>query len=104
MPFSGTTSLVTLLIVWGLSSELLQTDVFPGPLVVFASLAREALSGELWVHLSATLGRVLAAFGLAWIASGCISGQHHEMIITPTMTSAVEVTCSFLLAINESID
>ena len=67
MPFSGTTSLVTLLIVWGLSSALLQTDVFPGPLVVFSSLAREALSGELWVHLSATLGRVLAAFGLAWI-------------------------------------
>ena len=82
MPFSGTTSLVTLLIVWGLSSELLQTDVFPGPLVVFASLAREALSGELWVHLSATLGRVLAAFGLAWVVGvviGVLLGRSDAM-------------------------
>ena len=33
----------------------------------FFKSCKEALSGELWVHLSATLGRVLAAFGLAWI-------------------------------------
>ena len=58
--FSGTTSLVTLLIVWGLSSELLQTDVFR-TFGRFCKSCEEALNGELWVHLSATLGRVLAA-------------------------------------------
>ena len=68
MPFAATTSLVALVVVWGVSSQLLQTDVFPGPLVVFESLSREASSGELWVHLNATFGRVLAAFGLAWIS------------------------------------
>ena len=78
MPFSAAASLVAFLVFWGLSSELFQTDVFPGPLVVFASLGREAISGDLWVHLSATFGRVLAAFGLAWITGvfiGVILGR-----------------------------
>ena len=51
-------------------------------MVVFASLAREALSGELWVHLSATLGRVLAAFGLAWVVGvfiGVLLGRSDAM-------------------------
>ena len=64
----------------GLSANC-SNGCFPGPLVVFESLAREALSGELWVHLSATLGQVVAAFGRPgrWRFYWCASRRSDAM-------------------------
>ena len=62
-----------LVITWAFASHLAQSDAFPGPIVVGLKILQESMSGELWIHLGATFGRVLLAFGLAW-AAGIIIG------------------------------
>jgi NitT/TauT family transport system permease protein len=66
MRFTTTTSLAVLVITWAVTSQLAQSDAFPGPLAVGAKMLQESMNGELWVHLGATFGRVMVAFGLAW--------------------------------------
>ena len=66
MRFTTTVSLVSLAITWAVASHLAQSDAFPGPLAVGAKIFQESANGELWVHLGATFGRVVVAFGLAW--------------------------------------
>lgn len=50
---------------WGLALLRGEPRVLPAPPEVAATLWAEAASGRLWHHLSATLGRVAVAFGLA---------------------------------------
>lgn len=50
---------------WGLSLLRADARVLPAPPEVLDVLWDEGRSGRLWHHLSATLGRVAAAFGLA---------------------------------------
>ncbi|MHA3916545.1 ABC transporter permease [Halovulum sp. GXIMD14793] len=55
-----------LLLVWILAAWLAaDPNTLPGPLRVSQVLIKEASSGALWLHLSATLLRVLAAFAIA---------------------------------------
>jgi len=78
MRFATTISLVVLVITWGITSHLAQSDAFPGPVAVGQKILQEGANGELWIHLGATFGRVLVAFGLAWavgIAIGVALGR-----------------------------
>ena len=78
MRFATTISLVVLVITWGITSHLAQSDAFPGPIAVGQKILQEGANGELWIHLGATFGRVLVAFGLAWavgIAIGVALGR-----------------------------
>lgn len=59
-------SLAALVVCWELGARALgDVDVLPAPLQVWAVMGAEAASGELWLHMGATLARVAAAFGLA---------------------------------------
>jgi NitT/TauT family transport system permease protein len=51
--------------LWTVASMPLPDYILPGPLRVFASLQALIVSGELWRHLSITLGRVAAGFLVA---------------------------------------
>jgi NitT/TauT family transport system permease protein len=53
---------------WGLSALRGDPQVLPAPPAVGATLWAEAAAGRLWLHLSATMGRVAAAFALAMAA------------------------------------
>ena len=68
---------VVLFLLWQLLSWILQEPILPPPLIVVRSLVTE-LSGDLIVHLGASLWRVLAstllAIGLA-APAGLILGQ-----------------------------
>ncbi|MCD1619454.1 ABC transporter permease [Salipiger manganoxidans] len=66
-------SLLALLGLWLVAAAFADPMVLPGPAHVWEVLLREAGSGKLWLHLSMTLWRVLAAFGLAMVA-GCALG------------------------------
>ncbi|MCL1484721.1 ABC transporter permease [Marinobacter sp. M3C] len=57
--------LPSVLVLWALVSGLIQSPLLPSPSDVLDSLMREANSGDLWYHLSATLRRVVLAFFLA---------------------------------------
>ncbi len=65
-------SLFALLAVWYVVALVSDPSVFPGPGLVFDAFIVEFQSGELLTHLAATLGRVILAFGLAWIFGGLI--------------------------------
>lgn len=58
-------SLALLLGIWTLAAQWAGASNLPDPLTVLAAVAREARSGDLFLHLGATLARVLLAFGLA---------------------------------------
>lgn len=60
-------------VLWLVVAELTGSSVLPGPIVVAAKLAEEFGSGDLFVHLGATLARVAASFILA-MAIGCAIG------------------------------
>ena len=57
--------LPSVVMVWALMSWFVQSALLPSPLDVLDTLMREASSGDLWYHLSATLRRVVLAFFLA---------------------------------------
>ncbi len=59
-------SIVALVAFWSLLAILNgDPDVLPGPWQVAPLIVKEAISGELWLHLSATLLRVIFAFAIA---------------------------------------
>jgi NitT/TauT family transport system permease protein len=55
-------SLSVLVLLWSLAAALAQNRHGPGPGEVLNIVITEARSGALWVHLSATLGRVALSF------------------------------------------
>jgi NitT/TauT family transport system permease protein len=59
------TSLALFFATWLVGSALAGQQMLPGPLAVVETILGEARSGALFIHLGATLGRVLLAFALA---------------------------------------
>jgi NitT/TauT family transport system permease protein len=73
-------SLAGLVLLWWLGAYFLQdASLLPPPFTVAALIWREALSGDLAYHLTATLARVIAAFILAMcigLAIGLVMGRN----------------------------
>lgn len=73
-------SLAGLFALWALISWWADDrQVLPSPLAVFSLIVSEAQSGALWIHLGATLARVVAAFILAMsigMALGLFMGRN----------------------------
>ena len=66
IPFARTLSLLALIGAWALASRVAaDPNVLPSPMSVGALAWREAIEGDLWRHLTATLSRVAAAFAIA---------------------------------------
>lgn len=71
-------SLLLMLLVWAAAAWWLQSPELPPPWAVLQTLWEHSVSGELFSHLSVTLGRVLAAFLLAMgigAAMGIVMGR-----------------------------
>ena len=66
-------SLSLLVAAWQIGAWSAGPRMLPGPLLVAAAMFEEARGGDLFLHLGATLARVVAAFVLAMIA-GCALG------------------------------
>jgi NitT/TauT family transport system permease protein len=58
-------SLIVFFATWLIGSWLAGPEMLPGPVAVVDTIVNEARSGALFVHLGATLARVLLAFALA---------------------------------------
>ena len=59
-------SLLGLVLIWALTAQIANDpSVLPGPMEVWNLVVEEAASGELSRHMTATILRVTAAFGLA---------------------------------------
>ena len=58
-------SLALFFATWLIGSALAGEQMLPGPLAVVDAIVTEARSGALFIHLGATLARVLLAFALA---------------------------------------
>ncbi|MBA2133096.1 ABC transporter permease [Capillibacterium thermochitinicola] len=73
-------SLLTLFVVWSLAARWVGKEIIlPNPVVTLNQLCRLLTSGGFWAHLSATLSRGLAGFGLSFLAGlflGLLSGLH----------------------------
>ncbi|MCL2713507.1 MAG: ABC transporter permease subunit [Alphaproteobacteria bacterium] len=65
-------ALVLLLFAWWITAHFAATTTLPSPLVVFLTIVAEARSGTLFLHLGATLGRVILAFTLAMTVGGVL--------------------------------
>jgi len=65
-------SLLILLVIWQLAATSLNMRSLPAPVDVWRALVTEFSSGELLLHLTATLLRVLAAFVVAMVIGSCI--------------------------------
>jgi NitT/TauT family transport system permease protein len=59
------TSLALFFATWLIGAGLAGEQMLPGPVAVAEAILGEARSGALFIHLGATLGRVLLAFALA---------------------------------------
>lgn len=71
-------SFLALLGVWQLVAHFADSRLFPSPAAVFDFIVREAASGELFVHIGATLRRVVISFVIAMTigtAIGLIMGR-----------------------------
>jgi NitT/TauT family transport system permease protein len=65
-------SLLALLALWALGARLAGEQMLPAPTSVAAAIVAEARSGDLFLHLGATLARVAVAFGLAMTLGAAI--------------------------------
>ena len=65
-------SLTALILVWAISAWLFQSRALPSPVQVAQAVFTEARSGDLWLHMTATLGRVIAAFITAMFIGSAI--------------------------------
>ncbi len=66
-------SLALFFALWHVGAQFAGARMLPEPLVVLRAIVEEARSGALFLHLGATLARVLTAFVLAMIV-GCALG------------------------------
>lgn len=85
---------VILLVLWEVVARLQLVDVrfFPRPTLVIQQLGSMVGSGELWQHLSVTLGRIAVGFALgasAGVVIGLVMGSSRwvRAILNPMMTS-----------------
>ncbi len=65
--FAAITSIALLLLVWHISSLIINSDVLPSPLSVLGVIYELGASGELFRHTGITLRRVLASFVISMI-------------------------------------
>ncbi|MEZ5899097.1 MAG: ABC transporter permease [Hyphomicrobiaceae bacterium] len=65
-------SLATLVLLWHVGAEWAHSRYFPTPAAVFDVLKREALDGQLFTHVGATLLRVVMAFTIAMFIGSVI--------------------------------
>ncbi len=62
-----------LMVLWAMTAGYLGSPpLLPGPMEVLETLVRESSSGQLWMHLGATLSRVIVAFSLAMLLGTAI--------------------------------
>lgn len=66
-------SLGLFVMVWAFASTLAGPRMLPSPAIVLDTLVREARTGVLFLHLGATLARVVASFVIAMVL-GCALG------------------------------
>jgi len=75
-------SLALLLALWQAGALVSDPRRLPGPAAVFETMSAEAASGALFLHLGATLARVVAAFTLAMslgTAIGYLMGRNRTL-------------------------
>lgn len=75
-------SLATLILIWTVCAWLAQSRALPSPLQVAQSVVTEFQSGELILHMTATLIRVAAAFIVAMVigsAVGIVLGRNDTL-------------------------
>lgn len=65
-------SLIGFIFIWSFAAHQLQDNSLPSPLAVWQSMVVEWRSGDLFVHLGATLLRVVAAFTVAMAIGSAI--------------------------------
>lgn len=68
-PAIAAASIVTLLGIWALFGALFPSMLVPSITETFTMLWGITVSGEVWKHMAATLGRVFIGFGLAMVIS-----------------------------------
>jgi ABC-type nitrate/sulfonate/bicarbonate transport system permease component len=70
VPYAGAATLILLLLSWqaGAASGLISSRFLPPPLAIARALWGLAASGELWAHLSASLGRLAAGWAMGTLA------------------------------------
>jgi len=86
--FGGLAAALGLLACWWGVSALAATPFLPSPVNVLVRLAALAAEGGLWRHLLASLARVLAAVGSAFVAAvplGIAAGRSRSLdrLVTP---------------------
>ena len=62
-------SIVSILVLWAIVAAFFPPTLLPGPLVVARRLGELAARGDFWMHLRATILRVVIGFGLAFVVS-----------------------------------
>jgi len=67
-PLTPLVSIVSLILLWWLGSRLAGPDSLPSPASVLGVITDEAVNGELFFHIGATLWRVVASFTIAMAA------------------------------------
>lgn len=81
-------SVGSILLLWAAIASLFPPTLLPGPLVVGQRLGALVVEGEFWVHLRATITRVLAGFVTAFVvsvAAGILMGSRRrvEALVEP---------------------
>jgi NitT/TauT family transport system permease protein len=75
-------TVIVLLALWQLAAMALDEPILPTPVAVFQALVQETVSGDLPVHLLASLWRVLASTALAIacaVPAGLVLGQSRRL-------------------------
>ena len=74
-------SILLLIAIWYVAALWWHNNMLPAPGKVLQMIWQEALSGQLWLHLSATLVRVLISFIIAMLLGsiiGIVMGRSHS--------------------------
>jgi NitT/TauT family transport system permease protein len=62
-------SVASILVLWAVLAAFFPPTLLPGPLVVARRLGELAARGDFWIHLRATILRVVIGFGAAFVVS-----------------------------------
>jgi NitT/TauT family transport system permease protein len=81
-------SVASILLLWAVLAAFLPPTLLPGPIVVGRRLGELVTRGEFWIHLRATLQRVVVGFGIAFVVSvgaGILMGSRRraEHVLEP---------------------
>ncbi|MRX51551.1 ABC transporter permease subunit [Paracoccus sp. S-4012] len=111
----GVVAVAGLLALWAVAAVIAdQPRILPTPWAVGAEIVRLAGTGELWRHMSATFGRVVASFVLALIAGtgiGVLMGRRAgaDRWLNPLLVIALNmpalvviVLCYIWIGLNET--